>query len=111
MFLWILCLRQGQLTGLKIVLKESLKGVPGFGWATQVRAGCRAGVLLEGGCCLSLFFPVYLFIFLNRVRACSIRVAHAGSLSILRMCGRRGDRIRSPPLAAGVGDKNETRWF
>ncbi|CAM9850945.1 unnamed protein product [Pylaiella littoralis] len=35
MFLWILCLRQGQLSGLKIVLKESLKGVPGFGWATQ----------------------------------------------------------------------------
>ncbi len=37
MFLWVLCLRQGQLSGLKIVLKESLKGVPGFGWATQVR--------------------------------------------------------------------------
>lgn len=36
MFLWCLCLRQGQLSGLKIVLKESLKGIPGFGWATQV---------------------------------------------------------------------------
>lgn len=36
MFLWVLCLRQGQLSGLKIVLKESLKGIPGFGWATQV---------------------------------------------------------------------------
>ncbi|CAM9267777.1 unnamed protein product, partial [Hapterophycus canaliculatus] len=36
MFLWCLCLRQGQLSGLKIVLKESLKGIPGFGWATQM---------------------------------------------------------------------------
>ncbi|CAN0210102.1 unnamed protein product [Ectocarpus fasciculatus] len=35
MFLWCLCLRQGQLSSLKIVLKESLKGIPGFGWATQ----------------------------------------------------------------------------
>lgn len=39
MFLWVLCLRQGQLSGLKIVLKESLKGIPGFGWATQVING------------------------------------------------------------------------
>ncbi|CBJ33474.1 Lysocardiolipin acyltransferase [Ectocarpus siliculosus] len=36
MFLWCLCLRQGQLSSLKIVLKESLKGIPGFGWATQM---------------------------------------------------------------------------
>lgn len=36
MYLWVLCLRQGQLSGLKIVLKESLKGMPGFGWATQM---------------------------------------------------------------------------
>lgn len=36
MYLWVLCLRQGQLSGLKIVLKESLKGIPGFGWATQM---------------------------------------------------------------------------
>lgn len=40
MFLWVLCLRQGQLSGLKIVLKESLKGIPGFGWATQVNEIC-----------------------------------------------------------------------
>lgn len=43
MFLWCLCLRHGQLSGLKIVLKESLKGIPGFGWATQVNAAAVTG--------------------------------------------------------------------
>ena len=42
-FLWCLCLRQGQLSGLKIVLKDSLKGIPGFGWAAQVK---KYGLLL-----------------------------------------------------------------
>lgn len=51
MFLWVLCLRQGQLSGLKIVLKESLKGVPGFGWATQVND--RYSICL---CIISVFF-------------------------------------------------------
>ncbi|CAM9103280.1 unnamed protein product [Discosporangium mesarthrocarpum] len=36
MFLWCMCLRQGQLSGLKIVLKDALKSVPGFGWAMQM---------------------------------------------------------------------------
>lgn len=42
MFLWCLCLQQGQLSGLKIVLKESLKSVPGFGWASQVSSEGQA---------------------------------------------------------------------
>mmetsp|Transcript_24263 Transcript_24263/g.38271 ORF Transcript_24263/g.38271 Transcript_24263/m.38271 type:complete len:142 (+) Transcript_24263:3-428(+) len=36
MFLWCLCLRYGQLSKLKIVLKEPLKSLPGFGWAMQM---------------------------------------------------------------------------
>ena len=31
----------GNLTTMKIVLKDSLKAVPGFGWATQVGHGAR----------------------------------------------------------------------
>lgn len=46
MFLWCLCLHQGQLSGLKIVLKESLKSIPGFGWATQVSLGLM-GLVME----------------------------------------------------------------
>ncbi|CAM9676502.1 unnamed protein product [Choristocarpus tenellus] len=36
MFMWCMCLRHGQLSGLKIVLKDDLKSVPGFGWAMQM---------------------------------------------------------------------------
>lgn len=35
MFLWGLCLATKRLASLKIVLKDSLKKVPGFGWAMQ----------------------------------------------------------------------------
>lgn len=35
MFMWSLCLRTGNLSAMKIVLKDSLKAMPGFGWATQ----------------------------------------------------------------------------
>eukprot|EP00638_Chattonella_subsalsa_P000833 CAMPEP_0117746638 /NCGR_PEP_ID=MMETSP0947-20121206/8058_1 /TAXON_ID=44440 /ORGANISM="Chattonella subsalsa, Strain CCMP2191" /LENGTH=308 /DNA_ID=CAMNT_0005563985 /DNA_START=522 /DNA_END=1445 /DNA_ORIENTATION=+ len=36
MFLWCLCLRYGHLSKLKIVLKDPLKSIPGFGWAMQM---------------------------------------------------------------------------
>jgi len=36
MFLWCLCLRYGHLASLTIVLKDSLKSIPGFGWAMQM---------------------------------------------------------------------------
>ena len=36
MFMWSLCLRLGILDSMKIVLKDSLKSIPGFGWAMQV---------------------------------------------------------------------------
>ena len=35
MFLWCFCLRLGILDSMKIVLKDSLKSIPGFGWAMQ----------------------------------------------------------------------------
>mmetsp|Transcript_11986 Transcript_11986/g.17293 ORF Transcript_11986/g.17293 Transcript_11986/m.17293 type:complete len:382 (+) Transcript_11986:82-1227(+) len=35
MFMWSLCLRLGILDSMKIVLKDSLKSIPGFGWAMQ----------------------------------------------------------------------------
>ncbi|EKX36980.1 hypothetical protein GUITHDRAFT_116847 [Guillardia theta CCMP2712] len=35
MFMWCLCLRLGLLNCMKIVLKDSLKSIPGFGWAMQ----------------------------------------------------------------------------
>eukprot|EP00802_Teleaulax_amphioxeia_P014084 Tamp_14143.p1 GENE.Tamp_14143~~Tamp_14143.p1 ORF type:complete len:385 (+),score=63.13 Tamp_14143:32-1186(+) len=35
MFMWCLCLRLGILDSMKIVLKDSLKSIPGFGWAMQ----------------------------------------------------------------------------
>lgn len=35
MFLWGLAAAMGRLDGLKIVLKDSLRKIPGFGWATQ----------------------------------------------------------------------------
>jgi lysocardiolipin and lysophospholipid acyltransferase len=36
MFLWSLALRTGQLSQLRIVLKDSLKSLVGFGWAMQM---------------------------------------------------------------------------
>jgi len=35
MFMWCLCLRLSLLSCMKIVLKDSLKSIPGFGWAMQ----------------------------------------------------------------------------
>ena len=35
MFLWSLCYRLGILKSMKITLKDSLKSLPGFGWAMQ----------------------------------------------------------------------------
>lgn len=35
MFLWSLCFRLGILKSMKITLKDSLKSLPGFGWAMQ----------------------------------------------------------------------------
>jgi len=35
MFLWCLVAALGRLGGLKIVLKDGLRKIPGFGWATQ----------------------------------------------------------------------------
>eukprot|EP00953_Heterococcus_sp_UTEX-ZZ885_P014109 8032-Heterococcus_DN1.PRE.2 len=36
MFLWCLCMRTEQLSKLRIVLKDSLKSIPGFGWGMQM---------------------------------------------------------------------------
>eukprot|EP00438_Fugacium_kawagutii_P027089 Skav203909 [mRNA] locus=scaffold228:72261:73591:+ [translate_table: standard] len=38
MFLWAVAIALGRLPGLKIVLKDSLRAAPGFGWAMQCNA-------------------------------------------------------------------------